>query len=294
MSQSFTNRKMVVTGPEASDPAGLRRLVLVTGAAGRIGSAFAEHAHQRYDLRLMIQSEVQRTDRLAGWGEVAVADLANLERLKALCEGIDTVVHLAANADPSAVWEDLLRDNIVGTYNMMAAAKGAGCRRLIFASSIHAVSGYPHRSQVKTSEPVNPGDVYGVSKCFGESLGRYMAEQEGLSVIRRQIGGYNPVESLHTPGGIANFDAFISERDLHQLIDRCIDDESLQWAVFHGLSGNRFSRLDIADARELVGYEPADDSSREVPGLKNLNLAEAVSTYSLADPGQKSGLRGDI
>lgn len=88
---------------------------------------------------------------------------------------MDTVVHLAGSANPAATWDELLQTNIVGTYQTCVAARAAGCRRVVYASSIHAVSAYPPDVQVKTSEPSNLGDLYGVSKCFGESLGRYFS-----------------------------------------------------------------------------------------------------------------------
>src|SRR5207237_718422 len=108
------------------------------------------------------------------------------------CAGIDTVLHLAASASPSSTWDVVLNANIVGTYHAFVAAKVARCRRVIYASSIHAVSGYPADVQVHTTDPVNPGDLYGVSKCFGEAMARYMAEQEGLSAIALRIGGFQP------------------------------------------------------------------------------------------------------
>src|SRR5262249_39621390 len=80
------------------------------------------------------------------------------------------VVHLAANPDPSASWESLLPDNFITTYNMFTAAQEAGCRRLIFASSIHAVWNYPREVVVKPDMPIWPENIYGVSKCFGEAL----------------------------------------------------------------------------------------------------------------------------
>src|SRR4029450_951651 len=89
-----------------------------------------------------------------------------------------------------------------GPYNPFVAAKSANCRRFIYASSIHAVSGYPADVQVKTSEPVNPGDLYGVTKCFGEALGRYMAEKEGLSTIALRIGAFQPIEAAQDEGGL--------------------------------------------------------------------------------------------
>ena len=170
-----------------------RRRVLVTGAAGNIGSYFANHSHRRYDLRLMVQGTepAKEIDAIRKYGDVVVGDVTDLERMKKLCAGIDTVVHLAANASPSADWNSVLNLNIAGTFNVFVAAKSAKCRRVIYASSIHAVSGYPKDVQVKTSDPVNPGDLYGVSKCFGEAMARYMAEQEGLSAIVLRIGAFS-------------------------------------------------------------------------------------------------------
>lgn len=289
MTQSFS----------AATPEGLsgaesevRRRVLVTGAAGRIGSYVAEQAHERYDLRLMVQS-ADDAEPIKDFGEVVVADLADLERLKEICAGVDTVIHLAGDPSPSATWSSLLETNIIGTYNVMVAAKAAGCRRVVYASSIHAVSGYPADVQVKTSEPVNPGDLYGVSKCFGEALGRYMAEQEGLSVIAIRIGGFQPREEARKPERIALLDAWVSRRDLLQLIERSIDAVDLRFAIFHGLSNNRFKRLDISDARALVGYDPLDDLFAEQPQLRP-TAASLEQAHSMQDGGQESGLREDL
>lgn len=270
-----------------------RRSVLVTGAAGRIGSYFAEHAHDRYDLRLMVRGDEKNIDAIRAFGDVVVGDITDLAALKRYCAGIDTILHLAASPSPSSRWSEVLPNNIVGTYNVFSAAKEAGCRRVLFASSIHAVSGYPSDVQVKTSEPVNPGDLYGVSKCFGEALARYMAEQEGVSAIAIRIGGFTSLESIQKPWSVNMFDAVVTDRDLQQLFEKCIDDETIRFAVFHGLSNNRFKRMDISDARELVGYEPVDDATVENPRLAELRLKESVMSHSLRD-GYPSGLRDDV
>jgi NAD(P)-dependent dehydrogenase (short-subunit alcohol dehydrogenase family) len=292
MAQSFTATE---TGALAQTSENVRRRVLVTGAAGRIGSFFAEHARDKYDLRLMIRGdeEAEAIEKIRGFGEVVEADLGELDKLKTICQGIDTVVHLAADPSPSATFADVLEANIVGTYHVFVAAKSAGCRRVIYASSIHAVSGYPADVQVKTSEPVNPGDIYGVSKCFGEALARYMAEQEGLSAIAIRIGAFQPLEAARKPENIGMLDAFVSHRDLHQLIERCVDVENVRFAILHGVSDNRFKRLDISDARELVGYDPQDDLTEVNPAVKDLHLSEKVGSHSLKDGGQ-SGLRQDM
>jgi len=290
MSQSFT-----ATGPGAlaQDKEGTRRHVLVTGAAGNIGSYFAENARGKYALRLMVRRSDEGIDDIRPYGEVVFGELADLEGLKEICDGIDTIVHMAGDPDPSATWNDLLQANIVGAYNIFAAAKHAGCRRVIHASSIHAVSGYAPDVQVKTSEPVNPGDLYGVSKCFGEALARYMAEKEGVSAISIRIGAFQPEEAARKPESINMLDAWVSRRDLHQLIEKCIDVENVQFAVLHGLSNNRFKRLDISDARELVGYEPQDDLTAINPKIKDLHLTEVVHHHNITDTGRESGIRDE-
>src|SRR5688572_12619116 len=171
--------------------------------------------------------------KIRSLGETVVGELSELDKLKEFCRGVDTVLHLAANPSPSATWDSVCADNITGTYNLFVAAKSAGCRRVIYASSIHAVSGYPADVQVKTSEPVNPGDLYGVSKCFGEALARYMAEQEGLSSICLRIGAFQPIEAAEKFDSIEMVDAWVSRRDLNQLIERSIDVVELRFAVFH-------------------------------------------------------------
>lgn len=285
MSRSYTARPR--------QPKSRRRKVLVTGAAGNIGSYFAKNAGRRYELRLMVRDDSEAR-KIAQYGEVVQADLADLNQLKNICRGIDTVVHLAADPDAGASWDSLLPANIIGTYNMLVAAKAARCRRLIYASSIHAISGYPADVQVKAADPVNPGDLYGVSKCFGEAMCRYMAEQEGLSTIALRIGAFQPRESAQHEQSLSMLDAWVSRRDLNQLIERCIDVDDLQFAIFHGLSDNRFKRMDISNARELVGYAPQDDLTEENPLLKPLGLKRKVTAHSQRDSGTKSGIRNQV
>jgi hypothetical protein len=120
MAQSFTaERGPMFCRPDndaAARAARPRRKVLVTGAAGNIGSYFAEHSRGRYDLRLMVRGDEDQgvLGRLRGWGELVTADLSDLDKLKGLCAGVDTVLHLAASASPDSTWEQLLPANIVG------------------------------------------------------------------------------------------------------------------------------------------------------------------------------------
>jgi NAD(P)-dependent dehydrogenase (short-subunit alcohol dehydrogenase family) len=268
-----------------------RKRVLVTGANGNIGSYFCEHNADRYDLRLMMHEAPDDRARFEKLGEVVIADVTDLDQMKRVCTDIDTVLHLAADPSPHGEWANLLPINIVGTYNTFAAARFRGVKRVIYASSIHAVSGYPADVQIKPSDPVNPGDLYGVSKCFGEALARYMAEQEGLSSIAIRIGGFQPRSEAKKEIGVSMLDAWVSRRDLDQLIRLCIDAEGIRFAIFNGLSDNRFKRLDITNARELLGYAPQDDTTEINPELAPLDLDDRVVAHNLTDPNAKSGVK---
>ncbi|MFP4070385.1 MAG: NAD-dependent epimerase/dehydratase family protein [Opitutales bacterium] len=270
------------------------RKVLVTGAAGRIGSAFAAAARDDYELTLMVQNvDAERSLAIKPHGRLVEGRLEDIERLKELCAGIDTVVHLAADPSPSATWDSLHANNIIGTYHLLAAAKAAGCRRVILASSIHTVSGYPSEQQVKTHDPVNPEDLYGVSKCFGEAMGRYMAEREQLSCIALRIGWFTSAESIrkeHSPHGL---EAWLSPRDFMQLLKLCIENTSLKFAVFNAISDNRFKRLDISDARELLGYAPKDDAFAEHEAIQTETLPDTKAETPPINR-KTSGLRNEL
>lgn len=287
MADSFIFRSSA--RPDAAPEA---RRVLVTGASGNIGRYFCRQCQHKYDLVMTVMPGADAED-LAEYGLVREVDLGDLDGLVQACEHVDTVVHLAAAADPDTPWETLLQANIVGTYNLFVAAKAAGCRRVIYASSIHAVSGYPVGRQVHADDPVNPGDLYGVSKCFGEAMARYMAQQQDLSSIVLRIGAFQPLDTARQADKLHLMDAFVSQRDLTQLIERCIDDDRLQFAILHGLSGNLFNSMDITETRELVGYSPQDDFTREHPDLRNLRLSDEIQPHS-EQRGQEPGIRKEL
>jgi hypothetical protein len=121
-----------------------------------------------------------------------------------------------------------------------------------------------------------------------------MAEQEGLSVIAIRIGAFQPKEAARSEGSLSMLDAWVSQRDLNQLLERCIDVENIKFAILHGLSDNRFKRLDISDTRELVGYAPQDDLTEENPRIKDLHLSESVDAHNFSTGRQQSGIREEV
>jgi NAD+ dependent glucose-6-phosphate dehydrogenase len=232
--------------------------ILLTGAAGRIGRAFREHAGDRYRLRL--------ADRdMGGLGEprgheTFTLDVADQAACRAACADMDVVIHLAADPSPAGdFYGSLLDNNIKATYNIFRAAKDQGCRRVIYASSIRVLEGYPQGAPLPPDLPARPVDMYGVSKCFGEATAHTFAASEGLSGIVVRIGTFDP-QWGGRKSNAAGISRIISARDISQLLIRCVETPDIQFAIVHGVSDNRIKRLDIESTRALLGYAPQDDA----------------------------------
>jgi nucleoside-diphosphate-sugar epimerase len=235
-----------------------RRIVLLTGAAGRIGSAFRRaHGHD-YHFRLADVRNVRLADTPGDGHEVLWLDVADAAACAAACAGIDTVIHLAADPSPEAEWEgSLLDNNIRGVVNVFRAASEAGCRRAIFASSVHAIGGYPPDTPIPDDAPPRPTNLYGASKAFGEAVAATYSTT-GLSGIAIRIGAYDAPWFYEERDPIAAT-AYVSPRDLNQLLIRCIETPDIPYAVVAGVSANRRNRFDLVNTRLLLGYAPRDD-----------------------------------
>jgi len=237
----------------------LKPRVLVTGGCGKIGSCFVRFAADRYAMRVVdrVAWDAAKLGPLSG--ESLVLDLQDPSACREACQDVDMVVHLAADASPEAGFESLLANNIIATYHLFRAAREAGCRRFIYASSAHVVSAYPPDVQVKADMPVRPGNLYGVSKCFGEALSAHFAFSEGLPCIVVRIGAYaSPEEYGDFPADERN--AFLSADDLNGLLIRCLETPDITFAIAHAVSDNRFKRLDLAETKALLGYDPQADA----------------------------------
>ena len=236
----------------------MARKVLLTGAGGRIGTAFRAFAGDRYEWRLVDRDGAMLEQ--AGNISTIEADLSELAVCQEVCKGIDTVVHLAADANAHAdFYDSLLDNNVKACYNIFRAAKDQGCRRVIWASSIQVIEGYPLDVQAHPESPIKPMNMYAAAKAFGEAMAHYFAHAEGLSCICVRVGAYEGNRVLQKPDG-RTLSAFVSRRDLSHLLTQCVEVEDLPYAILHAVSDNRFKRMDITSTRALVGYRPVDDS----------------------------------
>lgn len=242
-----------------------RRTVLLTGAGGNVGRGFRDEYLARYrdayDLRIGVRRPEHRDARFA---ENVVIELADVATLEAACRGVDTVIHLAANANWQARWEDLVGPNIIGTYNMFEAARKSGVRRIVYASSVHAIMGHPLDYQTHHDGGPRPDTFYGATKVFAEGLCSTFAYMHHLSCIAVRIGAYVGAGEGDRVRESANpqlLDIVVSQRDLAQLLHRCVmAPDDVRYAIVNGLSDNRYKRMDIEHARQLLGYQPQDDA----------------------------------
>lgn len=234
----------------------MRRKVLVTGAAGYVARHIIPTLGRESDLRLL---DIREIDPALG-GDQVRADITSYEAMLDACAGIDTVVHLAAEPSLHASFEQLLQPNLVGVYNMFEAARQLGCSRVVFASSINTIMAYPQGFGITPDMPVNPSNVYGAAKCFGEALARHYANL-GLSSICVRIGQIREMtDSFETEPGEEYDGAWISTRDLAGLFESCVSAENIEFEVVHGQSLHARPRMSIESTCAVLGYTPRDDT----------------------------------
>ena len=227
------------------------RRLLITGAAGRLGS------HLRSDLRDLAE-HVRATDLRAlppatEGEEVVQADLSDMAAVHALLEGVDAVVHLGA-VMPQAPWEAVLQANIIGSFNVFEAARQAGAKRIVFASSHHAIGMYDRSQPLDSGAPPRPGNLYGLSKAFGENLARMYHDKHGIEVACLRIGS-----CFEQPTDERMLSTWLSHADMVQLCRRCLVAPAVGYSVVYGVSANSRSWWSN-DKVDFLGFAPQDSA----------------------------------
>jgi len=226
------------------------KTILITGAGGGIGTHLRRELAGKYALRL---SDIRPLKRLAPGEQFVAGDLARLDHMLRATKGVDAIVHLGGYSVEGA-WEDILRANIIGCYNVFEAARLNGVTRVLFATSNHAVGFYRRDRMIDHRVYIKPDSRYGVSKVFGEALGSLYADKYGMEVFCMRIGNVNP-----EPIDRRRLSIWISPRDMAQLVTIGVEHPGIRFEIVYGVSNNRRSWYDNSNAARL-GYRALDDS----------------------------------
>jgi len=246
--------------------------VLITGMSGLIGGALRRHLGDRYELTALNRSEVSgvRCHR---------ADIRDATAISSAFEGQDVVVHLAAMVTGGAresAMDDMVQFNLIGTHNVFEAARTAGCKRVVFASSGATVAGYEDDEPYKTlvtakaatvkpgwpmlthESAVRPRGLYGCSKVWGETLARRAADAGDLSVICVRIGRVTDNDRADDARTRA---VWCSHRDICALLEAAmVAPPSLKYDIVFGCSNNRFGYRDLEHSKAALGWQPQDSA----------------------------------
>lgn len=246
--------------------------LVLTGAAGRLGSYLREPLAAMCDT--LISTDIAEDIGKLYDGESYVqADLAQMDQIAPVLEGADMVIHFGAIVDEKP-FEELLGPNFVGSYNIWEAGYKAGVKRIVYASSIHAVGMHLKSDFIGIDAEHRPDTFYGLAKCFTEDLGRMYWDKRGLESVHLRILSCAQVTNTRALGSWLSYD------DLIQLVTRAIDTPSVGFGIVYGVSNNDRAPVDNAKA-SFLGYRPKDNAEQFAAEI----LAEAPPV-DLKDPGQ--------
>ncbi|WP_276257127.1 NAD-dependent epimerase/dehydratase family protein [Halomontanus rarus] len=270
--------------------------VLVTGPYGRCGTAIIDHLHDReeYDFTYLNRSD-RPDDHPYGGYDTVVADVTDYDAIRPAFDGQDAVIHLAAYPYTDGSWDDVHDPNVDGMHNVLEAARDAEVETFVFGSTNHVMGMYElenepeiyypgHGIALDHTDPVRPDSYYGTTKSFGENLGRQYVENDEYEYPMRfyalRICTVNDAEYDHPYGDAeAGVDEgeferdsdeyerrvarmkgmWQSRRDFAHLIDCCLEDDTVEFDVFNGVSDNDRRWYSLEHARSVLGYAPRDN-----------------------------------
>ena len=270
--------------------------VLITGAAGGIGTRLRKLLKGVYpEIRI---SDIKKPADLRADEDFVQADLADMAQVEKAVAGIDGIVHLGGFS-VEGPWETILNANIVGCYNLFEAARKAGVKRVVFASSNHAVGFYPRRRKIGIDEPVRPDSRYGVSKAFGEALGAMYAYKHGMRVTCLRIGNV-----ADAPIDLRRLSIWLHPEDLVQLIRIGLEHPDIRNEIFYGASDNaarlvgQRDRVPLRLSAETQGRglsasrrSPRRPSSPPIRSATGIRAARSAATNSTPIPASLRSFR---
>ncbi|MEI4474249.1 NAD-dependent epimerase/dehydratase family protein [Frigidibacter sp. MR17.24] len=227
--------------------------LLITGAAGGLGRAMRTRLGGVAEtLRL---ADIVPVEDPGPTEEVVTCDLADAAAVRAMVAGCDGIVHFGGKS-VEGDFGTILNANILGLYNLYEAARAEGVGRVLFASSNHTIGFYRQDEWLKTTDPMRPDGLYGVSKCFGEALASMYHDKFGIETAIVRIGS-----CFEEPANHRMLATWMSFDDCAALIGCVFRAPRLGCPVIWGVSDNDQKWWDTASAA-AIGWRPQDNSER--------------------------------
>ncbi len=246
--------------------------LLLTGAAGGLGKILRERIKPWADVVRL--SDIGDLGEAQEGEEIVQCDLADKAAVLALLEGVDAVLHFGGISTENT-FENIMAANIQGTYNLYEAVHKHGVKRVIFASSNHTIGFYKTSDYIDADSPMRPDSLYGVSKCFGESLSRYYYDRAGIETVCLRIGS-----SFPEPANPRMMVTWFSYDDLVESLRCALFTPRVGHTIAFGVSANPASWWDNRKAAHL-GFHAKDSSiqfAHKMPDTGDYPAADDAAT----------------
>lgn len=230
----------------------MKSQVLITGAAGRIGTLLRPRLAQTNRVLRLLDTKPIALPLVNE--ETIIASITDLGAMREACRGVDAILHLAG-IDNEAPWDDIISVNVGGTRTLLDAATEANVPRILLASSSHAV-GYYHRSTspLNVDVPARPDSYYGFSKAAIEALGALYSYRFGLDIVSLRIGTCRIL-----PQDVRALSTWLSPNDAARLIEACLRAAPFGYRIVWAISHNTRRWWSLSEG-ESLGYFPRDDA----------------------------------
>ncbi|MHA7971610.1 NAD-dependent epimerase/dehydratase family protein [Rhizobium sp. CAU 1783] len=224
---------------------------LLTGAAGALGTQLRKSGTKLG--KAVRLSDRKPCENLEAHEEDFPLDLSDFEAVSKAVKGCDAIVHMGGQP-LEGPWETILNSNIVGGYNIYEAARQHGVKRIVYASSVHAIGYYERTETIDGTVPTRPDSLYGVSKTFVENLARYYFDKFGIETVCIRIGS-----SFPEPTDRRHLITWLSYADCRQLVEKCLSAPRVGFMIAYGMSNNSEAFWDNRTAA-VLGYKPQDSA----------------------------------
>ena len=241
--------------------------ILITGAAGRLGTQFRKGlAPLANTLRLSDRAE---NKDLQPNEEAVICELSDYDAVLKMTEGVDTIVHFGG-APVETSWQEILDSSIRGSYHIYEGARRNCVKRVVYASSVHAIGYHRLEDQIDANAPHRPDSLYGVSKCFVEDLSRLYWDKFGIeTVCCRIFSSFDQYTDRRMLWSMLTFD------DCVRLVTASLTAPRVAHSIIFGTSSNRHKMVDNRLAGH-IGFEPQDSTEA--------HRAEVEARLPAADP----------